>query len=93
VATVDRTGNVEHWLGDPFSKKLFHLVLGQTDRRLRTTNAQRAHRHIVIDSEREFLFSDLRQLCQRYGFRPRSRKRARQLNSRHHQAHMRRIGC
>lgn len=71
IATVANGGRVERWQSTPFALDLKAFLHQYTKRHLRTTNRQRAHPPIVIDTDVDRFLRQLRRLCKRHDLRRR----------------------
>jgi hypothetical protein len=73
IATSTAPGPPEKWKETPFARELRAWLRAHTTRSLRTTNVQRAHRHITIrDSDPGQWRDQLRQVCKVHGLKERS---------------------
>jgi hypothetical protein len=73
IATAKIAGRPEVWEQTAFARELRDWLQAATHRSLRTTNAQRAHRHITIrGADIDEWRAHLRRLCHAAGLRPRT---------------------
>lgn len=83
IATASGAGRPEVWKQTPFARGLRAWLKEFTARSLRTTNAQRAHRHITIhDANGNEWREHIRALCKTSRLRPRKRVKSSPIRSR-----------